>query len=948
MGVPQQPAPQQNDKIELRIVHGHLAFARFPVLAGHYDGDTFAGTEAALDRALDSRLSERRRMGLYPGEIGTSAVLLDPNSRPCGAVVVGLGQPTDLSVGLLRRTLRHGLLAFVVGKLDQRRQDPGPNGAETRLGLSAVLVGAGDGGLDRASCVQAMLQAASEAQAVVAGLGTTSARLGPLEIIERYADRADATWRAADEAIKSDSVLSRGFELAPDVERRGGGRDHASRGREATWWQPIQITMPDDPQTEERSLSFAIGGGLARAEARTVAANLDLVRPLLRRAFRNIDLDGAATSPGRTLFELLWPDSLKDRSGEEGHRRLILDERSAAFPWEMLDDRRPWILEENGARASDVKPPAVRSGMVRQLLQSRFREQFAAPRSRKALVIGDPSAVATEGFPKLPGAEAEANAIVAKLKAKDRQVTALIGGAASPEQVCKQLFTQAWEIVHISAHGVVDQELTGSDGRKRRMTGIVLGGGVVLGPSALARLPVSPSIVFVNCCHLGRIDAALEDQAREASQAGRPEFAASVAVELIKLGVRCVIVAGWAVDDDAAAAFGETFYDAMLRGASFGEATLQARQKAYDTRPDSNTWGAYQCYGDPDTRLRFDGPKPDDLATIAGAIEAARQISEDVNIGIERDLDAQRSRVDRIEDEARRRNWLGSAQLRIALAEARRELGDLPGAIEHFAAVAIGAEGADSVTAGEQLANLRARDAVATFRKGPREGRDPAPAVAAIEASLRSLRALTETHGGTVERLALQGACWKRLAQVQASSPAADSALENMATCYDRAAAIGGSNDYPRFMACSARICIAARKGTDVDASVGETLQRLADTALPDDADFWLLIQSADARLNLAIMQATAPSQAKTAPSEDTKREIEAVYRRAWRDVGSPVKLRSVVEQLTFYEDILAYGAPETALEREGVVEWVATLRQVLETEFLGKQTDNSKGACHG
>ena len=36
--------------------------------------------------------------------------------------------------------------------------------ADTPIGLSAVLVGAGDGGLDRATCVQAMLQAANEAQ----------------------------------------------------------------------------------------------------------------------------------------------------------------------------------------------------------------------------------------------------------------------------------------------------------------------------------------------------------------------------------------------------------------------------------------------------------------------------------------------------------------------------------------------------------------------------------------------------------------------------------------------------------------------------------------------------------------------------------------------------------------------------------------------------------------
>ena len=417
IGESQQPGPQQqDDKIKLCVVHGHLAFARFPVLVGHYDGDIFAGTEARLDRALDYRLSQRRKMGLYPGAIGTSTVLLDPNSRPCGAVVVGLDQPAGLSLGLLRKTLCHGFLAYAAGKMDQGRPAPDAVETATQLGLSALLVGGGEGGLDRNSCVQALLQAGSQAQAIVAGLGTLHARFGAIEIIELYEDRAYATWRAVNEAIRTDSGLSRDFELAPDVDRRKGGRGHRPLGRDPNWWQPIQITMPSDPLVEP-SLSFAVGGGLARAEARTIAANLDLVRPLVRRTFRNIDLDGATTSPGRTLFELLWPGPLKDQSVEERPRRLVLDERSAAFPWELLDDRRAWTRDDDGPSASAIGPPAVRNGLVRQLLQSRFREQIVTGRGKpKALVIGDPNAAPMEGFPKLPGAEREARSIADLLK----------------------------------------------------------------------------------------------------------------------------------------------------------------------------------------------------------------------------------------------------------------------------------------------------------------------------------------------------------------------------------------------------------------------------------------------------------------------------------------------------------------------------------------------------
>jgi len=930
----QQPE-LQDDRIELSIVHGHLAFARFPLLVGHYSGDAFAGTEARLDRALGSRLSDRRKLGLYPSRIGASAILLDPNSRPCGAVVVGLGQPAGLSIGTLRETLRQGILAFVAETMDQGCESPDAADPKTRLGLSSLLVGAGEGGIDRTSCLHALLQAASQANAILAGLKNPRARLGAVEIIELYEDRAYETWRIAKKSIESDPVLQASFGLTPVFSQRDGGRRHAPIAQDPNWWQPIQITMPRVDGPEDRSLAFTVGGGFARAEARTIAGNLDIVAPLLRRTARNIDLDGAATSPGRILFELLWPESLKHRSAEEQNRRLILDEQSAAFPWELLDDRRPWMSAED-ASGPTRDPPAVRSGLVRQLLQARFSEKIVTARGKpKALIIGDPGAEPMQGFPRLPGAEAEARAIADLLGStkQSHDVTLLVTAAATPEQIFKQLLGQAWEIVHISAHGVVDYQFPGTDGIKR--TGVVLGSGIIMGPSELSKLPVSPSIFFVNCCNLGKIDAAAEDRARQESLEGRPEFAASVAVQLIQLGVRCVIVAGWEVDDDGARTFGKTFYEQMLDGASFGDATLRARKAAYAAKPNSNTWGAFQCYGDPDYRLRIVTAKPgavddaDQFVGVSEAIAAAEQISADVNVGLERDLEVQRKRLVKIENEAKRKGWLKSASLCAALAEARAELGDLPEAIDYYSAAIKNENAGFKLRAVEQLANLSARNAVKEFRKAPADGRNPADAIAAIQGSLRMLQTLTEAVGPTPERLSLQGGCWKRLAQVQASSPAADDALGRMKQCCDDAVGIGGKDpDYPRFMACNAAICMTVRDGTASDPTVGEDLQRMIEQAPPEEADFWKLIRSADARTNVAIM--------RTAPPED-RDKIKDAYRRAWRHIGSPVKMRSVTEQLEFYEDIFAGGASNTAATRGRIVEWIAELRHFIESELLAK-----------
>ena len=47
--------------------------------------------------------------------------------------------------------------------------------------------------------------------------------------------------------------------------------------------------------------------------------------------------------------------------------------------------------------------------------------------------------------------------------------------------------------------------------------------------------------------------------------------------------------------------------------------------------------------------------------------------------------------------------------------------------------------------------------------------------------------------------------------------------------------------------------------------------------------------------------------------------------------------MRSVTEQLEFYEDIFAGGAPQTALTRKRIVEWLAELRHFIESELLAK-----------
>ena len=155
------------------------------------------------------------------------------------------------------------------------------------------------------------------------------------------------------------------------------------------------------------------------------------------------------------------------------------------------------------------------------------------------------------------------------------------------------LFERSWRVVHIAGHG----EPVSAKGDRG---GVVLSNDTFLSASEIKAMRVVPELVFVNCCHLaaGSRQSLLREPQR--GRFDRAAFASSVAQALIEVGVRCVVAAGWAVDDSAASAFATTFYDELLKGQRFLDAAAVARAKAYEF--DGNTWAAYQCYGDPEWR----------------------------------------------------------------------------------------------------------------------------------------------------------------------------------------------------------------------------------------------------------------------------------------------------------------------------------------------------------
>lgn len=920
--------------VTVTVVHGHLAFASHPVLVGHYLGDSLNGTELVIDQRYDGRVAKRRRLGLHPGMIESFDVHLNPRRKPPGSVIVGLGAISDLSSGDLYRTIHHGLLALGAAMDERDANQSGSSGTPAERkprGISCVLIGTGEGVIAISDCVMAIMRAVKDANRLLG-----SSAIERLELIELIEQQAINAWHAVRKGLDRAEFKGR-FVLPGPVERTKGAERRIGPEADPSWWTPVTITSerdagddPTAPRPEHGALKYVAIAGRARAEASLVGTRRSFVdRYVARMTARRVE-EGPASAP-RTLFELLWPNRLKEQSLDDRNIRLILDESSASLPWEMMDDRRPWKAYGDGASEETRGPPAVRFGVIRQLMSQRFREGVISRGiSRKALVIGDPRGDGST-LPELPGAQREAEAVRRVLEARGYEVTPLIGSRAKPEQVVSALFAEAWQIVHVAAHGVVDYAFgddtlptsCGSDGEKR--TGIVLGNDMVLDAELLEQMPEPPELFFVNCCLLGHVDPSAEaDHLRR----NRPALASSVAVQLIRMGVRAVVAAGWEVDDDAAATFAEKFYSGLLAGGDLGTIARDARADVYGFYPSSSTWGAYQVYGQPDFRLpsvesrRRYSAEPPVFASPTEAAAAIERIEVGSEVGGARDRDQALEALRCAEEAVAARGWLGRAEIRSSLASAFAQLKDFDKAIEHYSAAAVLEEANVPVKAIEQRLNLIARQAADSPRAEDQKSDDQV--LSRIHASTKALKQLIWACGETQERLSLVGSSYKRQAQ-RTNGADRSAALVQMAKYYRKARKLGqtrgvSENYYPWSQELVAAVAIGLRSGKPTHLDF-DALRRSLPPA--DSSKFWLQILPAD----LQLLEAVANGKL-TAKEQDA---IVQGYIDIWNHVGTDRELSSVRDQLRFLINIVEDSELEQTQSRTALLKDLKAISQRLE-----------------
>lgn len=902
-------AGRETYPLRVSVAHGSLQYARFPVAVGHYRGDVIVGAERFLDGRLGGQLTRRQQMNLYPGDVGTAEVLLAPGRTPPGGLVIGLGAVGEIAPEVITRGVMEAALRLAL-EIAESRQAAGAPGWGSAA-LSALLIGTGGGrSLSIENSVAAIVKGVILANRALRERGLWDrARIDEVEFIELYQDLATrAAYAVRNLGSHLRIVLEEQEIIEPAVhlQHKPGGLTERPANEFATgWWRRLQVS--EMPAAEHApgaaALQFVLLTDQARAEERLEPTQRALVDQIIERTIRdpfNQDLPA-------TLYELLLPNSLKELTYEVANLQLVLDSGAARYPWEMLAERAP-----NGV----ASPIANSMGVLRQLRTAQFRAQVQYARGG-ALVIGEPYTENRALYPPLPGAAAEAEAVARLLEESGyRDVVRLIGREATALKIVDALFAREYRIIHIAAHGVYDPD-------HPEASGVVIGDGVYLTPAELAKLRVLPELVFLNCCHLGKIDpqapaASLE---REPVERAWSRLAASVSGELIKLGVRAVVAAGWAVDDAAANCFATEFYGEMLSvpGQPFGEAVWRARQRTYrGYAAHTNTWGAYQCYGDPGFAF---GPRAAGAAAERQDPVAAHEIVRELE-EIRRRAPAADA-AGRAADLARVR-WLirtmpagwRSGRLLCALAAAYAALGELGAGIAAYRE-AFGTDGSSEeipLVTLVRLAELEARYALA-LRSRPAQGRSAGAAAAAPDPGEAYRKALLKDAAGRLEQwlaiartpphLALAGGIYRRLA-LAGQGAERTQALKRAAACcreaHEMQGRAGPAVD-PSFAlgwaACSWLSGGAAPDGRsrELVALIDLSLAAASETASRAPG-FPPRVQIADGALLCALVEGNLDGR---------REEVIRLYREAFGAGAGAAERAAVFDQLDFLIEMVAW-----------------------------------------
>jgi CHAT domain-containing protein len=951
-----EPVEDKTQTLQVAVRAMDLRFVQQPIICGHYQADSIASAERMIDEYIvKGALSQRERLGIYAGPVGTSTLVLRPRNaedwrrNTCrGAIIVGLGEWSQISAQNITDTVRDGVLNYLLNLPLNPQID---SSQIEQLGLNSLLIGYN-------STTHITVEASIEA--IVRGVCEANQQyryncedqpkraIGKLDFVEFYLDTAiTAAYIVRDLPKRLETDLRRlEARLIPANEliapRYQGVRHRLSeRTIGGGYWPRLMVTNAQEQEppaklenTPAEELKYVYLSERARAETIIQQRQPGLIEALMRDAIRS---SAYKEEISRTLFQLMMPLDFKSAIRQTSRLLLILDGYTANLPWEMLQ--------------AGEEPLALQVQMVRQLSSMRFRRRVTTTISKTACIIAnpqtfgfyksfpayDPQPEITEGdksLASLTGATDEGLQVADLLEGCGYQVERCM--PATPEEgptytaleVFNILFKKPYRILMIAAHGEVN--LKGSDQKYR--TGVILSDGTLLTAAEISQMEEIPDLVFLNCCHLGTIS--------QTKPVSYNRLAYSLARELIEMGVRCVIAAGWAVDDAAAATFSTTFFSYFIeQKQSFGRAVYEARRQTFLLYSHLNTWGAYQAYGDPSFVL--DPTGNNQSSTAAQQRVSAHELQdylESINVNMHHKVhdysfQSLQDELDQLSANLSNPAWLNTPGTQYQLARLYGNV--LPDGFEEArraCQAAIAEEdrnGHVPIVALELMANLESRQAEAlasqastlpldhpdkalTFTEAQKLAESAIDRLTGLLAITRQVQtaiaadSITGQLTSNTERYGLLGSAYKRLAIILLQQSQAWTAIEPIIRQSLKAYTDGsGTDNQLRAYPLINRLQLAAilNEHPENGAQLLDQAKSIVRTQFSESNDFFDAVMSADVDVASLLADNTKLTQ--------SHEDLIKLYKEVTQDVATTARnFNSVVQQLMNLAKLLSLAAP--------------------------------------
>ena len=275
---------------------------------------------------------------------------------------------------------------------------------------------------------------------------------------------------------------------------------------------------------------------------------------------------------GQLMYGLFLPPLIQNAL-RDLDTSLIISTNDSRIPWELLHDGQSFL--------------GLRTAVTRRLMVTRWVAGQDAPLPDKpnVLIVANPLC-------DLPDADSEADELMALLDQRGVAYDLLRGRRATYIGVQQALVSGRYEIIHYTGHAFFD-----ADHPER--SGLHLADDRNLPASQIEGILRGKPLVFLNACSSARqMDAA---GAWEVGYTG-PQTE-GLASAFVAGGAAGFLGAQWPIFDAGSRRFSTLFYQALLDGASAGDALQAARNTVRHDRPHDATWASFVFYGDPRLRM---------------------------------------------------------------------------------------------------------------------------------------------------------------------------------------------------------------------------------------------------------------------------------------------------------------------------------------------------------